>query len=73
MSRLRGLVGPLIGLIVDDGFLAVGALVVIAAIAVVADDRLFGTGDATGWALVALLAAITGISVLRAVRSADRR
>ncbi|MEM9562723.1 MAG: hypothetical protein AAGA93_08915 [Actinomycetota bacterium] len=74
MSRLRAvlgsLFGPLIGLVVDDGFLAVGALVVIAAIAVAADERLLGTGDGTGWALVALLAVTTTVSVMRAVRAA---
>ncbi|MEL6981387.1 MAG: hypothetical protein AAFO29_03080 [Actinomycetota bacterium] len=70
MSWLRTALSSLVGLVVDDGFLAIGALAVIAATAVVADERLLGTGDGLGWLLVILLAAVTTASVLRAVRAA---
>ncbi|MEM7323200.1 MAG: hypothetical protein AAF531_08950 [Actinomycetota bacterium] len=72
VDAVRTVFWSLVGLVVDDGFLAVGALVVIAVVAALADDRLLGTGDGTGWVLVLLVAAITTTSVLRAVRSANR-
>lgn len=72
MRRVRTLLAPLVGLVVDDGFLAVAALLAIAAVTALADERLLGTGDATGWVLVGLLALATTTSVLRAVAVARR-
>lgn len=70
MSWLRSILASLVGLVVDDGLLATGALIVIAGTAVLADDRFLGTGNSTGWLLVILLAGIATASILRAVRAA---
>ena len=67
MKWLRWVWGELIGLLVDDGFLAVAAVVAIAVTYLLSRDRALGTPDLTGWILFALLVGSTVASCRRAV------
>ena len=53
-SALRGVVGTVYGLLVDDGSLAIGIVVALVVVWVGAS----ALGDATGWVLLALLVAL---------------
>lgn len=54
-------------LIVDDGFLALAALIAVGVTFVVSREAGFGPTDAVGWILAAMLAAAMAISVRRAL------
>lgn len=72
MSRLLGLVWAslteLWSLVVDDGFLAIAALVSIGVTYLLSRDGALGPVDATGWLLVAMLVVSMLLSLRRALR-----
>lgn len=67
MRLLRNVWLELVSLLVDDGFLAIAALVAIAATWALTRDGAIGTSDLAGWILFMLLAGSVVISVRRAV------
>lgn len=68
MRGLKAVWDGLISLVVDDGFLAIAALVAIGATGLITRAGLLGPTNAAGWALFFLLAASTATSCLRAVK-----
>jgi hypothetical protein len=68
MKLLRTIWEQLIGLLVDDGFLAIAALVAIALTWLLAREDLVGPSNATGWTLFVLLVVSVTVSCRRAVK-----
>ncbi|MEM9609689.1 MAG: hypothetical protein AAGA99_19855 [Actinomycetota bacterium] len=66
---IRTALGELWALIVDDGWLAVAALAAIGVTALLSRTHTPGTGDLTGWILVALVIVAVARSVRRAVHA----
>lgn len=58
-------------LLVDDGFLAVVALIAIGAAYLLSRNSVLGAVDAVGWILIALLTASMVVSVRRAISGSD--
>jgi hypothetical protein len=54
-------------LLVDDGFLAIVALIAIGAVYLLSRDTLLGAVDAVGWILIGLLTTSMVVSVRRAI------
>lgn len=54
-------------LIVDDGFLAIAALVAIGVAALLSRDEAFGPVNAVGWLLVAMIVGSMLVSLHRAI------
>jgi hypothetical protein len=55
-----------VGLLVDDGAVAVGVLVAVGVAALLSVDALLGAGDGVGWALFALIWLALAVSLRRA-------
>lgn len=76
MSKVIGLVvasaKEVWSLLVDDGLLAIAALVAIGVAYVLSRESVLGPVDAVGWALVGMIAASTVVSVRRAVAARVR-
>lgn len=73
LAVLSASVRELWSLLVDDGFLAVAALVAVGITYLLSRDGVLGPSDLTGWALIGMLATATVISLARAVRAATPR
>ncbi|MEM8904031.1 MAG: hypothetical protein AAGA17_03160 [Actinomycetota bacterium] len=69
-AGLRTAVQELWALIVDDWFLAAGAMAAIGITSLLSRTDTPGTGDLTGWLLVAMVLASVAIAVRRAVTAA---
>ena len=67
-AGLRTAVQELWALIVDDWFLAAGAMAAIGITSLLSRTDTPGTGDLTGWLLVAMVLASVAIAVRRAAR-----
>ncbi len=61
------------GLLVDDGQLAIGAIVALAVTWVIAETSAEPARENAGWALLALTCALVVVNIYRAGRSARRR
>jgi hypothetical protein len=73
MRALRHAARELVGLVVEDGFVALGALVSIAIGYVLSRDAVLGPTVTVGVLIVAMLAASLGVSLVRAARAVGRR
>lgn len=71
-SVLRGIWDNTYGLLVDDGQLAVGAIVVLGITWVVASSSNQTLQDNAGWILLVLVLALVVVNLYRAGRSARR-
>ncbi len=69
-SILRGIVSQSVGLIVDDGFIAVGAVIALVVTGLLASASIEAVHDALGIVLFAIVTAVLLGSLARAGRSA---
>lgn len=73
MSSLKAIVGPIWGLLVEDGSLAVGIVVALAATWIAAAALPQPAVDQVGWLLLAMLVTLVVLNLRTAGNSARRR
>gem|GEM_PF-6730623 len=73
MTALRHALKELVGLVVEDGFVAIGAILSIAVGYLLTRDAVLGPTVTVGVLIVVMLAASLGVSLVRAARAAGRR
>lgn len=67
MTALKTVWHGLTSLVVDDGFLAIAALVAVGVTGLISRTEVLGPTNAAGWALFSLLSISTVVSCRRAV------
>jgi hypothetical protein len=72
MSNLKGALGAVWGLLVEDGSLAIGIVVALAITWVAAIVLGEGAHDVVGWLLLAILTALVVVNLRAAGRKARR-
>jgi hypothetical protein len=68
MRAIRNALSELFGLIVEDGYVAIGALLALAAAYGLTRDSLLGPVELVGWILILLTAAALMGSLVKAAR-----
>jgi apolipoprotein N-acyltransferase len=68
VRAIRNAVSELLGLVVEDGYVAIGALLALAVAYALTRDRFLGPVQLVGWILVALVAVALMGSLVRAAR-----
>jgi hypothetical protein len=71
MRLVRGAINELWALVVDDSFVAFGAIVSVAVTYLLSRPHMLGSVDAVGWLLAGMVAGVLLISVRRVVRLGD--
>jgi hypothetical protein len=72
-SVIRGIWDNTYGLLVDDGQLAIGAIVALAVTWVIAEHASEAVREDAGWALLAMVVVLVVANLYRAGRNAHRK